>query len=94
MLHHRLVRKVIIRAAGLATALFVGLVVSAEGALAVRPRDPGAVTDSGAAVPTPAIAPFDVFGQPWQVALAVVVAALAVTVLIVTSRRPHRVASV
>ncbi len=78
MLHHRLVRKVIIRVAGLATALFVGLIVSAEGALAVR---------------SPATADFEVFGQPWQVALAILVAALAVTVLIVTTRRPHRVAS-
>ncbi len=93
MLHHRLVRKVIIRVAGLATALFVGLIVSAEGALAVRPRDPGAVMDSGVAVPSPATADFEVFGQPWQVALAILVAALAVTVLIVTTRRPHRVAS-
>ncbi|MDN5777442.1 MAG: hypothetical protein L0H96_11065 [Humibacillus sp.] len=78
----------IIRITGLVSALFVGLVMSAGSALAVRPRDPSV---GGEPAPTPVPAPaFEVFGQTWQLALAIVVAGIAVVALMVspTRRRP------
>ena len=83
MLHHS-----IIRITGLASALLFGLVMSAGSALAMRPRDPSV---SGGTASTPAPSPgFQVFGQTWQLALAVVVASIAVVALtVIATRRRH-----
>ncbi len=80
----------IIRITGLASALLFGLVTSAGSALAVRPRDPS-VSGGTASTPTPSPA-FEIFGQTWQLALAIVVASIAVVALAVISTRRHRLA--
>ena len=80
----------IIRITGLASALFVGLVMSAGSALAVRPRDPSV---SGGPASTPAPSPaFEVFGQTWQLAVAIVVASIAVVALAVIATRQRHLA--
>ena len=100
-----MLKRSVIRITGLATALFVALVMSASGALAMRPRDPdvggtGAPNvvkaghlSAGTAASTPAPSSgFEVFGQTWQLALAVVVASIAVVALAAIATRRHHLA--
>lgn len=100
-----MLKRSVIRITGLATVLFLAIVMSAEGALAMRPRDPVSAGTSvphvakaghltaGAAASTPApSSSFQVFGQTWQLALAIVVAGIALVALTVIATRRHRLA--
>lgn len=77
-----------VRIAGLTTALFVALAMSAEGALAVVLPDPG-VVDGNVSTAAPSSG-LEVLGQPWLVALALVVVGIAVVALAITAARRHR----
>ena len=84
-------KHIIVRITALVTVLFVPMVVSAQSALARILVDPGYEDEIAVAPPSSG---FEVLGQPWQVALAIVVVGLGVVALaIIATRRHHNVAT-
>ena len=88
-----MLKNLIVRITGLATAVFVALLVSAQSALAILLPDPG-VVDGNVSTAAPSSG-FDVLAQPWLVPLVVVIVGLVVVALsVVVVRRRHRMARV
>lgn len=86
-----MLKNTIVRITGLVTAVFVAMVVSAQSALARILVDPGSEDGIAAAAPSSG---FEVLDQSWLVPLAIVVAGIAiVAVVVIATRRHHRVAT-
>jgi len=84
-------KHIIVLITALVTVLFVAMVVSAQSALARILVDPGSEEGIAAAAPSSG---FEVLNQSWLVPLAIVVAGIAiVAVVVIATRRHHRVAT-